>query len=64
MEIDREGRFELEHLMYMLRVAMAEKQSEPGELSHDFFLRDDFVGPVFYESTLSLFTEFQKLNFL
>lgn len=48
----------------MLRVILAEKQSKPGELNADFFLRDDFVGQRFYRYLFDLFTEFQQLNFI
>lgn len=48
----------------MLRVILAEKQSKPGELNADFFLRDDFVGERFYQYLFDLFTEFQRLNFI
>lgn len=47
----------------MLRVILAEKQSKPGELNRDFFIRDDFVGKRFYQTLLDLFNEFEKLNF-
>lgn len=48
----------------MLRVILAEKQSAPGDLSRDFFFRDDFVGPKFYDAHFNLFNEFEQLNFI
>lgn len=46
-----------------MRVIFAEKQSKPGELDRDFFLRDDFVGAKYYETLAELFIEFETLNF-
>lgn len=50
--------------MNMLRVTLAEKHSAPGEFNQDFFLRDDFVGPRFYEYLLDVFRDYERLNFL
>lgn len=64
LEIESRAKYELEHILNMLRVILAEKQSAPGELSRDFFFRDDFVGPKFYDALLNLFNEFEQLNFI
>lgn len=64
LEIQNRAKFELEHIMNMLRVILAEKQSKPGELNQDFFLRDDFVGPRFYDYLLDVFNDYERLNFL
>lgn len=64
MEIETRAKYELEHLLNMLRVILAEKQSKPAELNADFFLRDDFVGQRFYKYLFDLFTEFERLNFI
>lgn len=48
----------------MLRVILAEKQSEPGEMNRDFFIRDDFIGEKFYKTLFDLFNEFEELHFL
>lgn len=64
MEIEKRAKYELEHLLNMLRVILAEKQSKPGELNADFFLRDDFIGQRFYQYLNNLFTEFEQLNFI
>lgn len=50
--------------MNMLRVILAEKQPKAGEVNPDFFLRDDFVGPRFYEYLLNVYKDFERLNFL
>lgn len=64
MEIEKKAKYELEHLLNMLRVILAEKQSKPGELNADFFLRDDFIGQRFYQYLNDLFSEFEQLNFI
>lgn len=64
IEIEKRAKFELEHLLNMLRVIMAEKQSDPGDLNADFFLRDDFIGQRFYQYLNDLFSEFEQLNFI
>lgn len=63
-EIEDKAKYELEHILNMLRVIFAEKQAKPGQLSADFFFRDDFVGAKFYESLCSVFSEFEQLNFI
>lgn len=63
-EIEKRAKYELEHLLNMLRVILAETQSKPGELNADFFIRDDFVGQRFYQYLFDLFTDFERLNFI
>ncbi|XP_031618118.1 uncharacterized protein LOC116337579 [Contarinia nasturtii] len=63
-EIEAKAKYELEHILNMLRVILADKQSKPGELNADFFFRDDFVSPKFYDVLFTLFTEFEQLNFI
>ncbi|XP_055323920.1 uncharacterized protein LOC129578808 isoform X2 [Sitodiplosis mosellana] len=63
-EIESRAKYELEHILSMLRVILAEKQTKPGELSEDFFFRDNFVGPNFYNVLLDLLNEFEQLNFI
>lgn len=62
VEIETRAKYELEHLINMLRVILAEKQSKPGQLNADFFLRDDFVGHRFYQYLFDLFTDFERLG--
>lgn len=64
IEIGRRAKYEMEHLLNMLRVILAEKQSKPGELNADFFLRDDFVGQRFYQYLYDLISEFEQLRFI
>lgn len=64
LEIGKRAKYELEHLLNMLRVILAEKQSKPGQLNQNFFLRDDFVGPRFYNYLRDLFEDFELLNFI
>lgn len=64
LEIEAKAKYELEHILNMLRVILADKQSKPGELNSDFFLRDDFVSPKFYDALFMLSTEFEQLHFI
>lgn len=63
-EIADNAKYELEHILTMLRVIFAEKHTKPAQLNTDFFFRDDFVSTQYYELLFNLFSEFKQLNFI
>lgn len=65
-EIKDKAKLELEHIVLMLKVIMADKSkvAHLTELTFDFVLKDDHLDDRFYNRLHTVLNRFEKLGFL
>lgn len=63
MEIKNNAKYELEHIILMLKVILTERCPKPSELNFSFVLQDNHLGSRFYESLHTVLKEFEKMDF-
>lgn len=66
MEIKKNAKYELEHIILMLKVILADKDKvlPVSELGFDFILKDDHLIDTFYEQLHDFLIEFNQMGFM
>lgn len=64
-EIDQMAKYELEHIILMLKVILADKNKcpEKSDLDFNFVLKDEHLHEIFYERLLKTLRHFDQKHF-
>lgn len=58
MKIEDNAKYELEHIVYELKIISSENSSSAGDITKNDLLRDDHDVPLFYEIMKDLLLDF------